>query len=115
MLKFQGCTHFRQRLVCSTLSGKKIRIENIRSEDEEPGLQEFEANFLRLLEKLTNGSAIDINVTGTCLNFKPGFIMGGYIEHDCGTERAIGWFLESVIALAPFAKVRHIALMSHKI
>lgn len=104
MLKFQGCAHFRQRLVCATLSGKKVKINDIRSEAEEPGLREYEVNFLRLLEKLTNGSTIDINVTGTVVNYTPGFIMGGYIEHDCGTKRAIGWFLEAIVALAPFSK-----------
>lgn len=106
MLKFQGCSHFRQRLVCATLSGKKIRISNIRDEDEDPGLKDFEANFLRLLEKVSNGSSIEINITGTALTYTPGFIMGGYIEHDCGTTRSIGWFLEALVALAPFAKVK---------
>ncbi|CAK4696552.1 hypothetical protein LEN26_006201 [Aphanomyces euteiches] len=103
-LKFQGCAHFRQRLICSTLSGRRIRIDNIRSESEEPGITEFEANFLRLLDSITNGSQIEINETGTVLKYTPGFIVGGTIEHDCGTKRAIGWFLEALVALAPFAK-----------
>ncbi|KAG9413888.1 rRNA-processing endoribonuclease [Aphanomyces cochlioides] len=103
-LKFQGCAHFRQRLICSTLSGRRIRIDNIRSDSEEPGITEFEANFLRLLDSITNGSQIEINETGTVLKYTPGFIVGGTIEHDCGTKRAIGWFLEALVALAPFAK-----------
>lgn len=36
--------------------------------------------------------------------FKPGTIVGGKIEHDCGTSRAIGYFLEPLIQLAPFSK-----------
>ena len=36
---FRGHNAFRQRLILSTLSGKPIRIENIRSDHEEsPGL-----------------------------------------------------------------------------
>lgn len=54
-LKFEGCQTFRYRLVASILSGKSLRIDNIREKDEYPGLQEFEASFLRLLEKLSNG------------------------------------------------------------
>ncbi|OQS00483.1 RNA 3'-terminal phosphate cyclase [Thraustotheca clavata] len=103
-LKFEGSAHFRQRLVCSTLSGRRIVIQNIRSESDEPGLTEYEANFLRLLDGLTNGSQIEINETGTALKYTPGFIVGGTIEHDCGTKRAIGWFLEPLVCLAPFAK-----------
>ena len=93
-LKLQGCTHFRQRLVCATLSCKPIIIEEIRSESEEPGLTEFEANFLRLLDKLTNGSQIEINETGTKLKYVPGFIVGGTFEHDCGTKRYVFLRLE---------------------
>lgn len=89
VLKMQGCTHFRQRIVCATLSGRPIRIEEIRSDDEEPGLTDFEANFLRLMDKLTNGSHIEINETGTKLKYSPGFIVGGRIEHDCGNKRYV--------------------------
>ncbi|ETW00577.1 18S rRNA biogenesis protein RCL1 [Aphanomyces invadans] len=103
-LKFKGCAHFRQRLICATLSGRRIRIDNIRGDSEEPGISEFEANFLRLLDSITNGSQIEINETGTVLKYAPGFIVGGTIDHDCGTKRSIGWFLEALVALAPFAK-----------
>nr|KAJ3419533.1 rRNA-processing endoribonuclease [Polyrhizophydium stewartii] len=100
-----GHNHFRQRLVLATLSGKAVRIENIRSDDEDhPGLADFEASFLRLLEKATNGCTIEINHTGTAVTFKPGTISGGRIRHDCPPSRAIGYFLEPMIALAPFAK-----------
>ena len=51
-----GCSHFRQHIICSTLSGRSLRLERIRDRDERPGLRPFEANFLRLMEKLTNGS-----------------------------------------------------------
>lgn len=64
MLKFQGCQAFRQRLVCATLSGRPIRIDDIRADDESPGLRDFEASFLRLLEKVTNGCKVEINETG---------------------------------------------------
>eukprot|EP00943_MAST-04B_sp_MAST-4B-sp1_P003938 g3938.t1 len=96
--------NFRQRLVCSLLSGKPVKIEEIRHRNERPGLRPFEANLLRLLDKLTNGTKIEINVTGTTLYFRPGFITGGKIKHDCGTERAIGYYLEALIPLSLFAK-----------
>ena len=103
-LRFEGARSFRQRLVMSTLSGSRILVSDIRARDESPGLREYEANFLRLLDKLTNGCGIEINETGTRLRYSPGQITGGVIEHDCGTARAIGWFLEALLLLAPFAK-----------
>ena len=36
--------------------------------------------------------------------FKPGLLVGGKIEHDCGTEHSIGYFLELLVAVAPFCK-----------
>lgn len=80
-LNFEGCNYFRQRLVLSTLSSKPVRITKIREHSNEPGLRgsickgvaklcymamvaEFEAGFIRLLDKLTNGSHIEVNESG---------------------------------------------------
>jgi RNA 3'-terminal phosphate cyclase-like protein len=55
-LKYEGCTLFRQRIIAATLSGKVLKIVNIRKDDKFPGLQEFEANFLQLIDKITDGN-----------------------------------------------------------
>ncbi|KAJ3039872.1 rRNA-processing endoribonuclease [Rhizophlyctis rosea] len=105
ILRFEGHNYLRQRLLLATLSGKTIRIDNIRPEDEDnPGLTDYEASFLRLLEKVTNGCSVEISYTGTSLVYRPGVIIGGKIHHDCPPSRAIAYFLEPLIALAPFAK-----------
>jgi len=105
MLRFSGSEQFRQRIVFSTLAGKPIRIDNIRAQDQNPGLRDYEASLLRLLEKITNGCVIEINETGTSLRYKPGFIQGGgAIDHDCGTSRSIGYFLEPLSLLALFGR-----------
>lgn len=64
MLRFKGSQQFRQRLLLSSLSGKAIRIDDIRAQDQNPGLRDFEASLLRLLEKVTNGCLVEINETG---------------------------------------------------
>jgi len=89
-LRFEGCRQFRQRLTFATLARKRLRVDNIRHLDEEPGLQDFEASYLRLLDSLTNGSKLEINETGTCLRYNPGLIIGGSVEHACGLSRSIG-------------------------
>ncbi|KAL9940953.1 hypothetical protein V8E36_000441 [Tilletia maclaganii] len=103
-LRFMGHIGFRQRLVLAVLAGKPIRIDRIRPDDEQPGLRDFEADFLRLLEKCTNGTHVEIGYTGTSLLMRPGIIAGGKVTHDCGTSRPIGYFLEWIALLAPFAK-----------
>ncbi|KAG7223891.1 hypothetical protein INR49_015147 [Caranx melampygus] len=103
-LAYDGCNFFRQRLVLSTLSGKRVKIKNIRSKDDDPGLRDFEASFIRLLDKVTNGSRIEINQTGTVLFYQPGLLYGGTVEHDCSPQRSIGYYLEALLMLAPFMK-----------
>ncbi|KAJ6496981.1 18S rRNA biogenesis protein [Mycena vitilis] len=120
LIQFSGHQHLRLRLVLSILSGKSVRIDKIRSDDKNPGLRgpqlyhqlayrlhispDFEISLLRLLEKVTNGTIIEISVTGTALLLKPGIISGGPLTHDCPLSRSIGYFLEPVVMLAPFAK-----------
>ena len=57
---------------------------------------DYEASFLRLLEKMTNGSTIEINHTGTMVTYHPGIISGGTIRHECPNSRGIGYFLEGI-------------------
>ncbi|KAI0957719.1 hypothetical protein AcW1_006021 [Taiwanofungus camphoratus] len=104
VLQFSGHQYLRHRLVLSILSGKPVRIDKIRSEDKNPGLRDYEISLLRLLERITNGTVIEISVTGTAILLKPGVIVGGQVVHDCPTSRSIGYFLEPVVVLGPFAK-----------
>ena len=104
-LRYEGCTMFRQRVIAAALSGNTLRIDNIRVEEEaSPGLQDFEASFLRLIEKLCDGCRLEINETGTTLRFKPGIVTGGSVQHDCGTSRSVGWFIEGILPLVVFGK-----------
>lgn len=105
MIKLQGSQQLRQRLVLSTLSGKAMQIDDIRSSDQNPGLRDYEASLLRLIEKITNGCRVEINETGTRLRYRPGFVHGGLdLEHDCGVSRGIGYFLEPLCLLSMFGK-----------
>eukprot|EP00088_Acartia_fossae_P070963 TRINITY_DN9629_c0_g1_i2.p1 TRINITY_DN9629_c0_g1~~TRINITY_DN9629_c0_g1_i2.p1 ORF type:complete len:392 (+),score=43.47 TRINITY_DN9629_c0_g1_i2:2-1177(+) len=102
--EYNGCNYLRQRLVLSILASKPVRISKIRYRDDNPGVRDFESSLLRLLDKITNGSKMEVNETGTRLTFHPGILVGGKVEHDCGTEHGIGYFLEVLLALAPFGK-----------
>jgi len=71
-----------------------------------PGLTEFEANLLKLVDLITNGTRIEINPTGTSIAFIPGILQGG--DHDdifdTNTERGLGYYLEFLFLIAPFCK-----------
>ena len=39
------------------------------------------------------------------MRYKPGMVTGGSgFQHDCGTSRAIGWFLEPLAVIALYGK-----------
>lgn len=115
-LRFTGHRALRQRLVLSTLTGKSVRISQIRpSSPTNPGLADYEVSFLRLLEAVTNGSIIEISYTGTILVYRPGLITGNVagpglsgsvIRHElpAGCTRGISYFLLPLCLLAPFSK-----------
>ncbi|KAM0907802.1 hypothetical protein ACQ4PT_002395 [Festuca glaucescens] len=102
--RLSGSRHFRQRMVLATLTSTPVTIVDIRA-DGTPGLREHEVSLLRLLDKISDHSDIEINETGTKLRYKPGVIIGGKdLEHDCGLQRGIGYFLEPLILLGLFGR-----------
>eukprot|EP00439_Symbiodinium_sp_Y106_P075516 s601_g15.t1 len=104
-LRYSGSSFLRQRLALSVVSGKPIVIADIRAKDEEPGLRDYEASFLRLLDKICDGSDISIDETGTTLRYKPGQIVGGNgLVHSCPSSRCLTYFLEGLLLVAPLAK-----------
>ncbi|KAJ2008713.1 hypothetical protein H4R26_000032 [Coemansia thaxteri] len=111
IIQFEGHQFLKQRLVFSILSQQPVRIDNIRSKDTNPGLRDFEVSLLRLLEKATNGSRIVISHTGSSVVLRPGMITGGRIEMDCPVSRGIGYYLEALVALAPFGKEQLVATL----
>nr|CAG4651815.1 EOG090X05X4 [Triops cancriformis] len=104
LLNYEGSTCLRQRLVLSILSGRPVKITKIRSKEDDPGLKEYEASLLRLFDKITNGSIVEVSETGTALFFQPGLLTGGNLDHDCSVQRSIGYYLEPLFSLGPFCK-----------
>ncbi|GAB0090259.1 Probable RNA 3'-terminal phosphate cyclase-like protein [Sergentomyia squamirostris] len=104
LLLFKGSNFLKQRLLLSTLSGKPVKIVNIRSFENPPGLREYEVSLIRLFDKITNGTRIELNETGTAVIYEPGLLHGGSLLHECSMERGIGYYLDVLLALGPFCK-----------
>ncbi|ESR37328.1 hypothetical protein CICLE_v10028663mg [Citrus x clementina] len=103
--RLKGSQSLRQRLVLSTLASTPVLIDDIRADDTMPGLRPHEISLLRLLERICDDCVVEINETGTELEYKPGIVMGGRnLVHDCGVSRSIGYFLEPLILVGLFAK-----------
>ncbi len=117
-LKFAGSKYLVQRLVLATLTGRSIRISQIRaSSTTAPGLAPHEVSFLRLLDSISNGSHIEFSYTGTTVLYKPGLITGvapghgaagGVIRHELPAEctRGASYFILPLCLLAPFSKAQ---------
>lgn len=115
-VRFTTQRAFASRLTLATLTGRPIRISQIRpSSPTSPGLAPHEVSLLRLLEAVTNGSTITISYTGTVLEYRPGLIIGsapgsgasgGVIRHEIagGCTRGVSYFLVPLCLLAPFSK-----------
>jgi len=114
-LQFTTQKSLTDRLVLSTLTGKPIRVSQIRSTSTSPGLAPHEVSFLRLLDSITNGSRATFSHTGTMFHYEPGLITGsvdgqGAIGEvvDCvlpdTIRRGVSWFLIPLCIMAPFAK-----------
>lgn len=97
---------FTWRLVLATLSGRPIRIIKIRPSDRDTGLADYEVTFLRLLESVTNGSVMEISYSGTTLVYKPGLITGGKVSLSTPLSQDVGYFIEPLLCLLPFAKMK---------
>ncbi len=104
VLLFEGSNFLRMRVALSLITQRAISVSNVRARDEDPGFKEYEASLLRLVDKMTNGTRLQINETGTKLDFWPGQLIGGRVEHDCSLGRGLGYYLEFLMAVAPYCK-----------
>jgi hypothetical protein len=117
-VRFEGAGFFRQRLIYATLSGRDIKIENIRSAEVTVGLRgervprwpppmpplrasaaDYEASFLRLLDKISNGCAIKINETGMAAGRRNSGL--GWAQRMRAQARRCGTAPASCTAAAP--------------
>lgn len=104
MLEFEGSSLLRHHIVCSVLAKKPVRITGIHKGDDPRGIQAYEANFLKFIDRVTSGSSFQTQENNTVLSFIPGIILGGTFTHEVPTVRCVSYIIEAAVLLLPFAK-----------
>lgn len=102
-----GSKYFRFRIMYSLLTFTPIEIKDIRPNEVELGLRDYEISFLKLIEKLTNGSKLFISSTGTSIKFIPGTITnnhGDEFEFECHKTRGLSYYIEGITPICLFGK-----------
>ncbi len=100
-MQFNTKNNFRHMITFSLLTGHNITINA-----DEP-FEDYELNFLDLISLVTKNSKIFMSSKNRTLNFKPGTIeLDSRTEStfDCGTTRAISYYIEPLIILGLFSR-----------
>ncbi|TPP62736.1 putative RNA 3'-terminal phosphate cyclase protein [Fasciola gigantica] len=103
-LRLNNADNLRVKLALSLISTKGIEVVEIRHRSMQPGVTNTEVSLLGLIDEISNGTVTKINDTGTVITFKPGVLIGGNVDFDCGTERGIGYYVEFLLLISPFCK-----------
>jgi len=88
----------------SAVTGKPIRIFNIRAKRENPGLQAQHLTSLRAVAALCNASVKGDKIGSSEIEFIPNDITGGKFNFDIGTAGSVTLVLQSLMIPAIFAK-----------
>ena len=105
--ELQGSNLFRLKIAYSFLLNRPIRISNIRPDTVNPGMTEYEINFLKLVSEISNGTKININQIGTGFTLIPGTITNNYgdqLTFECDKSRCITYYAEGLIPICLYGK-----------
>src|SRR3989338_460172 len=86
----------RTAVALSAITGKSCRIEKIRHNRPNSGLQAQHMSAVKSVANICSAET-EASIGATSLTFKPGEIKGGRFEIDIGTAGAISLVLQSII------------------
>jgi RNA 3'-terminal phosphate cyclase (ATP) len=96
----------RYSLAIASITGRDVRLFNVRIRRERPGLQRQHLAALRLLAALTHAYVEGDELGSTEIYFRPSGIFGGRYVVDVGTAGSITLMLQSVLPVLAFADSR---------
>lgn len=85
----------RTAVALSALTGKEVRIDNVRSKRSKPGLAAQHLTAVMGVASLCEGEVDGSYVGSTSVTFRPGEVVGGSYELDVGTAGSVTLVLQS--------------------
>ena len=79
----------RNSVALSVLTGKPVKIENIRANRPNPGIKPQHYISIKSIQDLTQSETDGLNVGSDVLSFTPGEVKGGSYSFDIGTAGSI--------------------------
>jgi RNA 3'-terminal phosphate cyclase (ATP) len=93
----------RSAIAVSAITGRGVRVVNIRKNRPRPGLGIQHIKSIELAGRLSGAHIEGLSVGSTTITFLPGEIKGGEYSMDLGTAGSISLVLQSVTPIASFA------------
>ncbi|WP_048148447.1 RNA 3'-terminal phosphate cyclase [Palaeococcus ferrophilus] len=93
----------RTSVALSAITGKSVRIVNIRANRPNPGLRPQHLHAVLALKELTDGRVKGARVGSKTLEFHPGELRGGRIEVNVGTAGSISLVLQALLPAMAFS------------
>ncbi|MCX8165539.1 MAG: RNA 3'-terminal phosphate cyclase [Acidilobaceae archaeon] len=93
----------RTAIALSAITGKAVKIKNIRAKRENPGLRAQHLVAVKAIAALSSGRLVGAEIGSTVLEFYPGKIKGGTYFFDVGTAGSVALVLQALLPVAAFA------------
>lgn len=94
----------RMSVALSALTGKEVRVKNIRAKRPNPGLKRQHITAIGAVREICNGEAEGLKEGSLSITFRPGKIEGGEYFFDIGTAGSITLVLQACILPSLFAE-----------
>ncbi len=89
----------RTSLTLSAITGKPLRIKNIRANRPNPGLQPQHLMACKAVRSICRGTLTGAELGSASLSFEPGPIVGGRYDFDIGTAGSVTLVAQTIIPL----------------
>ena len=93
----------RTSLALAAITGRTVRIYNIRAKRPRPGLQRQHLVSVKAVAALAGARVEGLRLGSTEIVFRPGRLRGGRFRFDIGTAGSITLVLQAVLPVAAFA------------
>lgn len=93
----------RTSLSLSAITGKPLRIENVRGKRKKPGLARQHLTALQAAAEICNAKTEGAELKSTEIVFHPGKIVGGEYRFDIGTAGATNLVAQTILPILSFA------------